>query len=109
MDIKNINTPSSKNLQLVATFAEKDQRAYKDLLEFQYLVNGEKMTVRQILEEIFLLREREAALKTKITDIFQKQQKTQELLTKSIDLLDTKILQLTQRVSELEIQVKKNI
>lgn len=107
MDIKNINNASSKNLQLVSTFAEKNEHVYKDLLEFKYNIDGQIYSVKDLIELVFTLKSDNVELKQKLASILTRQQSIQELMSKSIDLLNIKILQLEQKYAEMQVQLKK--
>lgn len=106
MEIKNINTNKSKNLQLVSTYGENDQHKYIDLLEFRYDVNGEVFTVRDIFIKLFEMEENNKNLKEALKNTLTAIEHVETLTTTSIDLLDVRTLKLQKELDELKDKIK---
>ena len=106
MEIKNINSNSNRNLQLVTTFGEKNQHSYIDLLEFKYNIDGEIYTVRDIFTELFTLKEENKKLKEELSKQLTLINKVQNLITTSIDLLDARTLKALNEIEEIKEIIK---
>ena len=106
MEIKNINSNSNRNLQLVSTFGEKNQHSYIDLLEFKYNIDGEIYTVRDIFTELFTLKEENKKLKEELNKQLTLINKVQNLITTSIDLLDARTLKALNEIEEIKEIIK---
>lgn len=106
MEIKNINSNSNRNLQLVSTFGEKNQHSYIDLLEFKYNIDGEIYTVRDIFTELFTLKEENKKLKEELSKQLTLINKVQNLITTSIDLLDARTLKALNEIEEIKEIIK---
>ena len=106
MEIKNINSNSNRNLQLVSTFSEKNQHSYIDLLEFKYNIDGEIYTVRDIFTELFTLKEENKKLKEELSKQLTLINKVQNLITTSIDLLDARTLKALNEIEEIKEIIK---
>ena len=108
MEIKNINSNSNRNLQLVSTFGEKNQHSYIDLLEFKYNIDGEIYTLRDIFTELFTLKEENKKLKEELSKQLTLINKVQNLITTSIDLLDARTLKALNEIEEIK-EIIKNL
>lgn len=106
MEIKNVNTNLSQNLQLVSTFGERNQHKFIDLLDFKYDVNGEILTIRDIFKEVFTLREENKQLKKELNKHLNLINKVQNLTTTSLDLLDVRTLKVQKEVDEIQDIIK---
>ena len=106
MEIKNINTKNSKNLQLVSTFGERNQHKYIDLLEFKYEIDGELLTIRDIFTKVFELEEKNKSLIDSLKNVLTAIDNVETLTTTSIDLLDVRTLKLQKELDELKDKIK---
>lgn len=106
MEIKNINTNSNRNMQLISTFSEKNQHSYIDLLEFRYSVDGVEYSVRDLFKKLFETEQTIERLKYGLKEVLENVQKIQTLTADSLDLMDTKTNLLGKRLEELEDKIK---
>ena len=106
MEIKNINTNNSKNLQLVSTFGERNQHKYIDLLEFKYEIDGEVLTIRDIFTKVFELEEKNKNLRDSLKNVLTAIDNVETLTTTSIDLLDVRTQKLQKELDELKDKIK---
>lgn len=105
MEIKNVNTNSSKNLQLVSTYGEKGQHAYVDLLDFKYSIDGEIFKVREIFEQIYTTDTSLTKVKKSVKTALESFNKVQDLVTKSLDLMDLRILEMEKELEDIKAQI----
>ena len=106
MEIKNINTNSNRNMQLISTFSEKNQHSYIDLLEFRYSVDGKEYSVRDLFKQIFETEQNIDRLKDGLKTALESIQNIQTLTADSLDLMDTKTNLIQQKLDELEDKIK---
>jgi len=106
MEIKNINTNSSKNLQLVSTFSEKNQHSYIDLLEFRYTVDGKEYSVRDLFKKLFENEQTIERLKEGLKTALENIQEIQTITSEALDLMDIKTNLIQKELSELEDKIK---
>lgn len=106
MEIKNINTNRSKNLQLISTYGESMQHKYMDLLEFKYSVDGNIYSVRDIFMKLFEIEENNKNLKNALKGALEAIDKVESLTTQSIDLLDVRTLKIQKDLDELKDKIK---
>lgn len=105
MEIKNVNTNSNKNLQLISTYGENNQHTWIDLLEFKYEVDGNIFTVRDVFTKVFELEERNKALREGLKSTLDTITNVETLTTTSIDLLDVRTLRLQKDLDELKTKL----
>jgi len=106
MEIKNLNTNSSKNLQLVSTYGEGFQHKYMDLLEFKYSVDGTIYSIRDIFTKLFEMEENNKTLREALKNALEAIDKVETLTTQSIDLLDVRTLKIQKDLDELKDKIK---
>ena len=106
MEIKNVNTNSNKNLQLISTYGENNQHKYIDLLEFKYNVDGLVFTIRDIFTKVFEMEENNRNLKIALKDALTAIENVEILTTTSLDLLDVRTLKLQKDLDEIKDKIK---
>ena len=106
MEIKNVNTNSNKNLQLISTYGENNQHKYIDLLEFRYDVDGVIFNIRDIFIKVFEMEENNKTLREALKNALAAIEHVETLTTTSIDLLDVRTLKIQKELDELKDIIK---